>query len=82
MSNSTNEIERRDFLIGLSLFASSVAILGLPPGRAIAAGANMSELSASAAVEAMRNGDIKAEDYARALLDRHRSSLTSTPFEH
>jgi Asp-tRNA(Asn)/Glu-tRNA(Gln) amidotransferase A subunit family amidase len=30
----------------------------------------MTELSASAAVEAMRNGDIQAEDYARALLDK------------
>jgi indoleacetamide hydrolase len=33
-------------------------------------GANMTELSATAVVEAMRNGDIKAEDYARALLDK------------
>ena len=32
----------------------------------------MIELSATAAVEAMRNGDIKAEDYARALLDKAR----------
>jgi mandelamide amidase len=70
MSSSTNKIERRNFLIGLSLFASSAAISGLLPGRAISAGANMSELTASAAIEAMRNGDIKAEDYARALLDR------------
>jgi indoleacetamide hydrolase len=30
----------------------------------------MTELSATAAVEAMRNGDIRAEDYARALLDK------------
>jgi indoleacetamide hydrolase len=30
----------------------------------------MTELSATAAVEAMRNGDIKAEDYARAVLDK------------
>jgi hypothetical protein len=70
MNSSTNKIERREFLIRLSLFASSAAVPVLLPGRAIAAGANMSELSASAAVEAMRNGDIKAEDYARALLDR------------
>jgi mandelamide amidase len=70
MRNSTNEIERRDFLIRLSLFASSAAISGVLPERVTAAGANMSDLSASAAVEAMRNGDIKAEDYARALLDR------------
>jgi Asp-tRNA(Asn)/Glu-tRNA(Gln) amidotransferase A subunit family amidase len=31
---------------------------------------NMTELSATAAVEAMRNGDIRAEDYARTLLDK------------
>jgi indoleacetamide hydrolase len=30
----------------------------------------MIDLSATAAVEAMRNGDMKAEDYAKALLDR------------
>jgi mandelamide amidase len=30
----------------------------------------MTELTATAAVQAMRNGDVKAEDYARALLDR------------
>jgi hypothetical protein len=33
---------------------------------------NLIELSATVAVEAMRNGDIKAEDYARALLDKAR----------
>jgi Asp-tRNA(Asn)/Glu-tRNA(Gln) amidotransferase A subunit family amidase len=32
--------------------------------------ADMTELSATAAVEAMRKGNIKAEDYARALLDK------------
>ena len=72
MNNNTNKIERREFLIRLSLLASSAAVAGLLPGRAIAAGANVSELSASAAVEAMRNGDMKAEDYARVLLDRAR----------
>ena len=72
MSSDTNKIERRQFLTRLSLLASSAAVAGLLPGRAIAAGANVSELSASAAVEAMRNGDMKAEDYARVLLDRAR----------
>jgi len=72
MSNNTNKIERREFLIRLSLLASSAAVADLLPGRAIAAGANVSELTASAAVEAMRNGDMKAEDYARVLLDRAR----------
>jgi hypothetical protein len=35
-----------------------------------AADSSLTELSAAAAVTAIRNGDIKAEDYARALLDR------------
>jgi mandelamide amidase len=35
-----------------------------------AADSNLIELSATAAVGAIRDGDIKAEDYARALLDR------------
>jgi hypothetical protein len=30
----------------------------------------MTDLTATAAVEAMRNGDMKTEDYAKALLDR------------
>jgi hypothetical protein len=30
----------------------------------------MADLTATKAVEAMRNGDMKAEDYAKALLDR------------
>jgi indoleacetamide hydrolase len=30
----------------------------------------MTELTATAAVQAMRNGDMKAEDYATSLLDR------------
>jgi hypothetical protein len=34
------------------------------------AGTDLTELGAVAAVAAMRNGDIKAEDYARALLER------------
>jgi indoleacetamide hydrolase len=66
----TNEIERREFLIRLSLLAGGAAIPSLLPCRVTAAGSNMSELSATAAVEAMRKGDMRAEDYARALLDR------------
>ena len=66
----TNKIERREFLIRLSLLAGGAAIPGLLPCRVTAAGSNMSELSATAAVEAMRKGDMRAEDYARALLDR------------
>ena len=42
----------------------------LPATPARAADINLVELSATAAVAAIRNGDIKAEDYAVALLDR------------
>src|SRR6201982_2361625 len=66
----TNKIERREFLIRLSLLAGGAAIPSLLPCRVTAAGSNMTELSATAAVEAMRKGDTRAEDYARALLDR------------
>jgi len=42
----------------------------LPVTPAGAADSNLVELSATAVVTAIRNGDIKSEDYARALLDR------------
>ncbi len=46
-------------------------ITGVLPARPIrAADTNLVELSATAAVAAIRNGNIKAEDYVRALLDR------------
>jgi hypothetical protein len=69
MNSSTNKIERREFLIRLSLFASSAAVPVLLPGRAIAAGANMSELSASAAVEAMRVLYLRHEQLPRPSRD-------------
>jgi mandelamide amidase len=40
----------------------------------------MSELSATAAVEAMRNGDMRAEDYAKALLDRAQALVNLNAF--
>jgi indoleacetamide hydrolase len=45
-------------------------VSGMLPAMAGAADSDLVELSATAAVAAIRNGDIKAEDYARALLDR------------
>ena len=65
----TQGIERREFLVRFSLITAGAAAT-LAPHRLTAAPNNMTELTATAAVEAMRNGDIKAEDYARALLDR------------
>jgi indoleacetamide hydrolase len=47
-----------------------MVVSSMLPAVAGAADSNLVELSATAAVAAIRNGDIKAEDYARALLDR------------
>jgi mandelamide amidase len=53
-------------------------MLLVPP--AAAAESNLVELSATAAVTAIRNGDIKAEDYARALLDRAQQLVSLNAF--
>ena len=64
------KMKRREFL------ASSVQVVGgamistVLPGVSAEAAQNLTELTATAAVEAMRKGDIKAEDYAGALLAR------------
>ena len=62
-------IERREFLVRFSLLTAGAAATFVPH-RLTAAPNSMTELTATTAVEAMRNGDMKAEDYARALLDR------------
>jgi indoleacetamide hydrolase len=68
---STTKMERREFLINASLLAGGAAVSATLPCAAVyGAGTDPTELGAVTAVEAMRNGDIKAEDYARALLDR------------
>ena len=64
----TQGIERREFLVRFSLLTAGAAATFVPY-RLTAAPNSMTELTATAAVEAMRNGDMKAEDYARALLD-------------
>jgi hypothetical protein len=62
----TTRVQRRELLINSSLLAGGAAIWTMLPCRASSgAGTNLTELGAAAAVEAMRNGDIKAEDYAR-----------------
>jgi mandelamide amidase len=64
-------LQRREFLVNSTLIAAGAAVSAVLPSRASgAAGASLTELGALAAVEAMRDGDIKAEDYARTLLDR------------
>jgi indoleacetamide hydrolase len=64
-------IQRREFLITTSQTMGGIVVGSMLRGPlAAAADSNLVELSATAAVAAIRNGDIKAEDYARALLDR------------
>jgi mandelamide amidase len=64
-------LQRREFLVNSTLFAAGAAVSTVLPSRAgHAAGTSLTDLGALAAVEAMRDGDITAEDYARALLDR------------
>jgi mandelamide amidase len=62
----TNKTERRQFLIQSCALAAAAAV----PARAARAQTSLHELTAVDAVRAMRNGSIKAEAYARALLDR------------
>jgi mandelamide amidase len=60
-------MQRRDFLRA----GAAVAAGGLIDARrALAQAGPYAEMSAVQAVAALRNGDIKAEDYAKALLDR------------
>jgi mandelamide amidase len=63
---------RREFLSTTSSLFGVAAVSAMLPARELyAAGQRpLTELSAVGAVAAMRNGDIQAEDYARALLDR------------
>ena len=69
-------INRREFLARTSALASGAAaslVLQHPAARAAVPQSELTDLTAVAAVTAMRNGDIKAEDYARALVDRAQS---------
>lgn len=68
---STKVNARREFLLHGALLSGSTALFGGLPGSLRAeSGSDLTALSAVSAVSAMRNGDLKAEDYARALLDR------------
>ena len=66
---TTYRIERREFLVRFSLLTAG-AVATVFPHRLSAAASSMTELTATSAVQTMRNGDMKAEDYAKALLDR------------
>lgn len=69
MTHATSP-ERRTFLAKASALSAAQFVAGLPLNIAQAAQTSLTNLSAVEAVAAMRGGDIKAEDYARALLDR------------
>lgn len=69
MTHATNS-DRRAFLAKASALAAAQAAGGLSINVAQAAQTSLTDLSAVEAVAAMRAGDLKAEDYARALLDR------------
>jgi mandelamide amidase len=65
-------IDRREFLASAGLIAGGAATADAQTTRPDSSNErrNFTDLSAVAALSAIRNGDIKAEDYARALLGR------------
>jgi mandelamide amidase len=65
-------INRRAFLIDSATLLGAAAVGGLLPNQVIwgAGQRALTDLNAVDAVAAMRNGELKAEDYARALLHR------------
>jgi mandelamide amidase len=65
-------MNRRKFLTQSTMLAGGAVVSAILPGRGACQQkkTNLLELSAVAAVAAMQKGEIKAEDYARALLDR------------
>ena len=75
---------RRAFLVDAATLLGAAAVGGLLPDRQVwAAGQSaLTDLSAVDAVAAMRNGDLKAEDYARALLDRAASASKPECLSH
>lgn len=69
---TTNRFTRREFMLHSSLLAvatSTPAVAGGVEGSK-STHHDLNELTATQAVAALRNGDIKAEDYAEALLAR------------
>ncbi|HXV59507.1 MAG TPA: amidase family protein, partial [Vicinamibacteria bacterium] len=62
LMNNSNDISRRDFLLGSAALAAASACRRRD--------LNLTELSATEAVKAMREGELRAEDYASALLQR------------
>jgi indoleacetamide hydrolase len=72
---------RRKFLADtVTLFGAAVTSALLPAQKIRADQSALTDLTAVDAVTSMRNGDIKAEDYARALLDRAKSLASLNAF--
>jgi len=74
-------IDRREFLVGAVMLAGGAASADMHTGRPDSANERriLTDLSAVAALLAIRNGEIKAEDYAHALLEKaqHLESLNA-----
>jgi mandelamide amidase len=64
------KMKRREFLASSAQLFGGAMISTVLPAAPAGASQNLTELSAAAAVDAMRKGDIKAEDYAAVLLGR------------
>jgi Asp-tRNA(Asn)/Glu-tRNA(Gln) amidotransferase A subunit family amidase len=73
-------IERRKFLIKSSAIAAAAPAAWVCQSAGAQAQKGLSDLTAVAAVTAMRRGEVKAEDYARALLDRAQALETLNAF--
>lgn len=67
-----SKIDRREFLMGVAVLAGGAAAADAHANRSERPNnpQPLTDLTAVAAVAAIRNADVKAEDYARALLDR------------
>jgi len=73
---------RRAFLADTAALLGAAATSALLPDRQIwaASQSGLTDLTAVAALAAMRTGDIKAEDYARALFDRAEALVSLNAF--
>ncbi|HEY0810931.1 MAG TPA: amidase family protein, partial [Longimicrobiales bacterium] len=73
---------RRAFLVDAAALLGAAAVGRLLPGGQVWAAdrSALTDLTAVGAVTAMRHGDIKAEDYAHALLDRANSLVSLNAF--
>jgi indoleacetamide hydrolase len=72
---SMHSVRRREFLLlSAQAIAGTISVVLAKGAWAQAATSDLSALSLVAASGAVRNGDIKAEDYATALLGRYEAN--------